>query len=393
MNVEEALDAIAVLLANKTGKQLTGLEQQILQAAWQGDTYSALAESLYISQGHIRDIAARLWKLLSEVFGEHITKNNLRSLVEAALQSSEVILPTTTPPKPISVFNHTEADDEAAEAIPNGNILIVDDHADNLRLLTALLLELGYQVRTANSGKLALRTVKNNPPDLILLDILMPEMDGYEVCATLKSEEESAEIPVIFLSALNEVLDKVRAFEVGGVDYISKPFEREEVIARINNQLTLQQQKRQLHIQIEQLRQTEETLYQSRAFLANVLNRSLDGIAILQAMHDPFMGEVEDFSWLMVNPCFATIFNKKRAEMVGKRKIKPLLEAFSPGLFQQLVEVLETREPLTQEIAVQTPAGQKWYQLIAVTLGDGVSLTVRDITELSSNQRAQSKSV
>lgn len=79
--------------------------------------------------------------------------------------------------------------------------------------------------------------------------------------------------------------------------------------------------------------------------------------------------------------------------MVGKRQIKPLLEAFSPGLFQQLVAVLETREPLTQDIAVQTPAGQKLYQLVAVTLGDGVSLTVRDMTELNSSQRAQSKSV
>ena len=139
-----------------------------------------------------------------------------------------------------------------------GHILIVDDTPDNLRLLSKTLSEQGYEVQCAINGKLALMAVKHEPPDLILLDIKMPEMDGYEVCERLKMQEETAAIPVIFLSALDDVFDKVKAFTVGGVDYITKPFQIEEVFARIENQLTirrLQQQLQNKNIKLEQLNQ------------------------------------------------------------------------------------------------------------------------------------------
>ncbi|CAD5940621.1 MAG: response regulator [Planktothrix agardhii KL2] len=139
-----------------------------------------------------------------------------------------------------------------------GHILIVDDTPDNLRLLSKTLSEQGYEVQCAINGKLALMAVKHEPPDLILLDIKMPEMDGYEVCERLKMQEETAAIPVIFLSALDDVFDKVKAFTVGGVDYITKPFQVEEVFARIENQLTirrLQQQLQNKNIKLEQLNQ------------------------------------------------------------------------------------------------------------------------------------------
>ncbi|MEG3862083.1 adenylate/guanylate cyclase domain-containing protein [Microcoleus sp. herbarium12] len=134
------------------------------------------------------------------------------------------------------------------------DILIVDDMPDNLRLLSTMLAAHGYQVRKAINGQLALQAAQMSPPDLILLDINMPKMNGYQVCENLKKIENTKDIPVIFISALDDVMEKVKAFQVGGVDYITKPFQVEEVLARVQNQLSLrllqsklQQQARELH--------------------------------------------------------------------------------------------------------------------------------------------------
>ncbi|WP_293330307.1 response regulator [Microcoleus sp. CAWBG58] len=127
-----------------------------------------------------------------------------------------------------------------------GNILIVDDTPENLQVLSATLSDRGYKVRGVINGKMAIRAARSGSPDLILLDIKMPEMDGYEVCTQLKVDPKTSEIPVIFISALDEVLDKVTAFKVGGVDFITKPFHVAEVLARIEHQLTIQRLKKQL---------------------------------------------------------------------------------------------------------------------------------------------------
>jgi len=129
---------------------------------------------------------------------------------------------------------------------PLGNILVVDDTAENLRLLSTMLTQRGYTPRCVINGKMALRACNSNPPDLILLDIMMPEMNGYEVCQHLKLEPKTREIPVIFISAKDELFDKVNAFAVGGVDYISKPFQFEEVLARIESHLSLRNLQKQL---------------------------------------------------------------------------------------------------------------------------------------------------
>ncbi len=131
-----------------------------------------------------------------------------------------------------------------------GHILIVDDSPDNLRLLSRMIEAQGYFVRKALSGRLAIQSAERNPPDLILLDITMPEMNGYEVCRQLKVLPATAQIPIIFISALNQVEDKVRAFAMGGKDYITKPFQELEVLARVQNQLLVQQQRRQLEQEI-----------------------------------------------------------------------------------------------------------------------------------------------
>lgn len=136
------------------------------------------------------------------------------------------------------------------------DIMIVDDNPANLRLLEDMLLQQGHEVRSFPRGRLALASALRKPPDLILLDINMPEMNGYEVCKQLKSTGEFAEIPVIFLSALNETQDKVKAFRSGAVDYISKPFQFEEVHARVETHLKLHELRRALKLQNEQLEET-----------------------------------------------------------------------------------------------------------------------------------------
>ncbi|NJK65454.1 MAG: response regulator [Microcoleus sp. SU_5_3] len=165
-----------------------------------------------------------------------------------------------------------------------GNILVVDDTPENLRLLSGILSEKGYQVRPVPNGKLALSAAQNIPPDLVLLDIMMPEIDGYEVCQQLKASEVTKNIPVIFISAINDVMDKVKAFDVGGVDYITKPFQVEEVLARIETHLkicslqnSLQEKNQDLATAIDQLQATQEHLIQSEKMAA--LGQLIAGIA------------------------------------------------------------------------------------------------------------------
>ncbi|MEG3987403.1 adenylate/guanylate cyclase domain-containing protein [Microcoleus sp. S28C3] len=140
------------------------------------------------------------------------------------------------------------------------NILVVDDKPDNVRLLSTILTAQGYQVRKALNGQRAIATVQEFPPTLILLDVMMPEMNGYEVCAKLKTSPKTSSIPVIFLSALDDVVDKVKAFDVGAVDYITKPFNSKEVLARVANQLTIQSQQQLLQEQTKQLEEVVKRL-------------------------------------------------------------------------------------------------------------------------------------
>ncbi|MBE9014034.1 response regulator [Pseudanabaenaceae cyanobacterium LEGE 13415] len=144
-----------------------------------------------------------------------------------------------------------------------GDILLVDDTLDNLRLLSAMLSEQGYEVRGVTNGSTALMGVQAQPPDLVLLDITMPGMDGYEVCQRLRENPSTQEIPVIFISALNDAIDKIRAFNVGGADFITKPFQVEEVLVRVEHQLKLCRLNQQLQAQNRRLQTAEEDLRRS----------------------------------------------------------------------------------------------------------------------------------
>jgi two-component system sensor histidine kinase/response regulator len=161
------------------------------------------------------------------------------------------------------------------------NLLLVDDTLDNLRLLAAMLSDKGYQVRKAINGKIAINTIQQMQPDLILLDINMPDLNGYEVCQILKADPLTKEIPIIFISALDDVLDKIRAFQVGGSDYIIKPFQPEELIARIENQLTIRQQKKQLEIEIQERKKTEQALQVYLHVVSHDLRNPVLGMSLI----------------------------------------------------------------------------------------------------------------
>jgi PleD family two-component response regulator len=159
------------------------------------------------------------------------------------------------------------------DAVIRQDILIVDDTPANLRLLALMLGREGYQVRTAASGEQALVAVSSHLPDLILLDVSMPHMSGYEVCERLKADPRTQGIPVLFISAMDQTEDKVKAFTVGGVDYITKPIQFEEVLARVQTHLSL----RELQ---DRLRQANAELERRLAELQTALDqvRTLSGL-------------------------------------------------------------------------------------------------------------------
>ncbi len=168
-----------------------------------------------------------------------------------------------------------------------GNILIVDDQLDNLRVLSTVLAKEGYHVRKALNGQMALTAVKTLPPDIILLDINMPEMDGYEVCERLKADPVNCNIPVIFISILDDVLDKVKGIKAGGADYITKPFQFEEVIARVQNQVTIQRLQREL-------RETNQKLSEQNALLLLEIEKRVKVESALQTAND----KLQELVWV-----------------------------------------------------------------------------------------------
>jgi diguanylate cyclase (GGDEF)-like protein len=176
------------------------------------------------------------------------------------------------------------------------NILVVDDIPDNLRVLSAFLSDHGYRVRCVKSGTMALITVNKEPPDLILLDVKMPEMDGYEVCIQLKANDSTKDIPVIFLSAFDDAIDKVKAFSVGGVDYITKPFQIEEVVVRIQHQLALQTAKAEIeHLNIELESKVKDRTVQLKEVIEQLqqevnLHKETQQKLFYQALHDALTG-------------------------------------------------------------------------------------------------------
>ncbi len=199
---------------------------------------------------------------------------------------------------------------------PVPTILIIDDTPEALAVLTDLLRHHGFRVRPAINGALALNAARKAPPDLVILDILMPGMDGFEVCRRLKADPNTADVPVIFISARDELVDTVKAFKVGGVDYIGKPFNPEVVLARVQTQLNtrrmqvaLQQQNIQLQHEIAERKASEERVRESEMRYRSILEASPDPIVI----YDP------EGRTLYANPGFERLYGWTPEELLDKR--------------------------------------------------------------------------
>ncbi|HEY9635476.1 MAG TPA: PAS domain S-box protein [Coleofasciculaceae cyanobacterium] len=257
---------------------------------------------------------------------------------------------------------------------PNPNIiLIVDDQPTNLKILFSFLQGSGYKVLVAKTGESAIEKLQHVSPDLILLDVMMPGIDGFETCRQLKDSAETKNIPVIFMTALSEPMDKIKGLKFGAVDYITKPFQQEEVLARIENQLTIRRLQTQLEEQNRQLQQ-------SQSLLASVLNSSLDGVAAFASIRNN-QGQIIDFKWLLQNPAAEKIVGRVANELVGKQLLVEMPGNRETDLFEKYTRVVETGEPLETEVYYAHENVQAWLQVVAVKLDDGFAVTFRDITE------------
>ena len=283
-DIDDILEFAETLIHRRTDTYCSELQRRILMTALQGErkTYDQLAEECGYSAKYVKqDVAPKLWHLLSQALGQKVAKSNVRTILEQEMRRAPPTQPAPSlslaPPIPLSspASIDTTSTTSAINPVTTANILLVDDQPKNLRLLSDLLEEQGYEVQQAINGSVAIQAVALDKPDLILLDIHMPKMDGYTVCQHLKANPNTQDIPIIFVSALDEAWDKVKAFSVGGCDYITKPFKVVEVLARVENQLKIQQLQQALKNQNAQLQQAIQELQRLAAIddLTRVANR------------------------------------------------------------------------------------------------------------------------
>ncbi|BDM79385.1 response regulator [Acaryochloris marina] len=286
---EPILEFAENLILQKTDTYCSELQRRILSTALQGErkTYDQLADECGYSPKYVKqDVAPKLWHLLSQALDKKVSKSNVRIILTQEMRNTTQTSSAHNPSSNASI----EAPPPPEPTVPTGKvkILLVDDQPQNLRLLTDVLEEQGYEVLQALNGNVALQAVSLDQPQLILLDIQMPEMDGYTVCQKLKADPSTQDIPVVFVSALDESWDKVKAFSVGGVDYITKPFKVVEVLARVQNQLKIQQLQQALKTQNAQLHQANLELQRLAALddVTQVANRRRFDAYLLTSWHE-----------------------------------------------------------------------------------------------------------
>ncbi|MDY6937697.1 MAG: hybrid sensor histidine kinase/response regulator [Cyanobacteriota bacterium] len=252
---------------------------------------------------------------------------------------------------------HTVSDLDEIES--QGEILVVDDELDNLKFFSTVLCNRGYRVRQATSGEVAMRAVRLEPPNLILLDIMMPQMDGYEVCRQFKTDLTLPDIPIIFMSALGNGFDKAKAFNVGGVDYITKPVQVEEAIARIEHQLTIRRLQTQLQKKNRSLEQTLDRLKKTQVKL--IEREKMSGLGTLVAGIAHEMNNPANFIYGNIDPA---------SEYA--RDLFSLLELYQHHYPQPVPEIEEAIEALDLEYI------QEDFPKLLQSLNHGAS-RIRDI--------------
>ena len=245
---------------------------------------------------------------------------------------------------------------------PHGDILVVEDNTSDLKFLTNILTKAGYRARPASDGELALRSVEAKLPDLILLDVKMPGMNGVDVCRLLKADPATRDLPVIFISALGETNLKVKALEAGGIDYVTKPIDPLEVLARINTHLNIYRLQQRLAFQSEELigeikerKQVEKSLRESEAWLSTTLESIGDAVIATDVG-----GRVT-----FMNPVALSLTGCNRQETIGK----PLEEVFC-------IINEESRQP------VESPVTKVIRRGIVVGLANHTLLIAKDRTEM-----------
>jgi len=264
------------------------------------------------------------------------------------------------------------------------DILVIDDTPENLNLLSAMLTEQGYKVRSVTKGSTGLRGAQAAPPDLILLDVNMPQMNGYEVCQQLKKDDRTCEIPVIFISALGDVLDKVKAFAVGGVDYITKPFQVEEVLARIETHLTICQLQKQLQAQNLLLQQEIHDREKAEEKFSKAFRSSPNPIAI---------ATVEEGKFIDINPSFLRMSGYSQKEVIGHSAAELNLGIPQEIYEQALQQLLETGSLQNQECEFRTKNGEIKSVLLSLELIDlsGIQCTLNIVNDITERKRLENE--
>ncbi|GEM_PF-909450 len=265
------------------------------------------------------------------------------------------------------------------------NILVVDDIPDNLTVLRKILENHSYRVRMALNGEMALKSIQKTLPDLVLLDIMMPGMDGYEVCRRLKADVMTHDIPVLFISSLNEPINKINGFEVGAVDYITKPFYAEEVLARVKTHLMLRAAQRQLESQNDQL--AHKIAEHQRTAIALKENEQrfrllFENMTAAFALHEMIynqQGEPIDYRFLEVNPAFEQLTGLPIATLLGKT-VKEVLPNIEPYWIETYGKVARTGKAMAYQNYSQE-LGKYFDTWSFSPTKDQVAVVFTDITE------------
>lgn len=268
-------------------------------------------------------------------------------------------------------------------------ILVVDDLPQNLKLITEILGQSGFQVRPATSGELALRSISIELPDLILLDINMPDMNGYELCRKIKENEQSRQVPVIFLSALDDVNDKLGGFEAGGVDYITKPFHPAELLARVTSHLSLcrlqiqmEENNRLLQLEIIERRRVEKDLREATEKYKTVFEANGSAMVIIS----------RDTSINLVNEAFCIMTDYPREILEGKMQLRSLMsdnDLIRLDEYQLLMQVAPHAVPRNIELCMVDRWGKIKEVLMNLTLIPGTQTSVASIIDISERKRAE----